>query len=188
MNSNQLLDEILGAIRTVKDNKEKLEKLHEFIFDEIYEDPEEEEIPEKYQKAVSNIADSLLAGFICYFNPDTLEVEDVSQGLIEDAHEFEMMTGFIADEMNIKHDNWEKCIEIEPMESHDSFKVMEYYVDNVDNQNLQNKLFNALNRRKPFANFKYLVENSDYRQEWFDFRQKQWEMYVWDKISFKIEE
>ena len=36
------------------------------------------------------------------------------------------------------------------------------------------------------ANFKNLVENSDYRQQWFDFRQKQWEYFVWNTIQTNL--
>ncbi len=188
MDQEQLFQQILAALSTVRDNKEKLEKLHKYIFDEIYEEPEEEKIPEKYQKSVSSIADSLLAGFNCYFNPDTLEVEDVPAGLIYDPEEFEAQTGETLDTWKSKHGEWERCIEIEPMESRESFKVMEYFADDMEDIDFRNKLIHALTNRKPFANFKYLVENSEYRQEWFDFRQKEWEIYVWNNISFKIEE
>ncbi len=188
MNTKQLFDEILAALGSVRDNKEKLEKLHKYIFDEIYEEvveeEEEEKIPEKYQKAVSDIAGSLLAGYICYFNPDTLEVEDIPKGVIDDPLEFEMQTGFTPDDMAGKHGEWKTCIEIEPMESRESFKVMEYFADDMEDIDFRNKLIHALTNRKPFANFKYLVDNSEYRQDWFDFRDKQWETYVWDNISF----
>jgi len=63
---------------------------------------------------------------------------------------------------------------------------MEYFIDEIDDNNLQNRLINALNRRKPFANFKYIVETSKYRQQWFDFRQKQWEYYVWDILKNEL--
>ena len=42
---------------------------------------------------------------------------------------------------------------------------------------LWNKLLNALNNRKPFANFKNIVETSSFRQAWFDYKQghlKKW--------------
>ena len=72
------------------------------------------------------------------------------------------------------------------MESHDSIKIMENFVDEVNDIMLQEKLINALNRKKPFANFKYLIEDSDYRQQWFEFRQAQYELYVWDIIKTDI--
>jgi len=64
---------------------------------------------------------------------------------------------------------------------------MGYFVDEVDDANLQRKLINALNNRKPFANFKWLIDNSEHRQKWFDFRQKEHERYVWREIEFELE-
>ncbi len=196
MNTNQLMDEILAVLKNIQDDKNKLETLHEFVMDEIYEEPEQEEIyeelepeqeeiPEKYKKVVYEIADYLLCGLICFFNPDTLEIEHLPEDLIDDPEEFEMMTGETW-ESCVKHESWPKCIEIKPMDSHDSFKVMSYFVDQVKDKYLREKLVNALNRRKPFANFKNQVEDSDYRQEWFDFRLKQWSYYVWDIIEVRI--
>ena len=56
------------------------------------------------------------------------------------------------------------------------------------NHHLQNKLISALNNRRPFANFKVLVENSEYREQWFEFRQKAYELHVWDLIKVDLEE
>jgi hypothetical protein len=183
MNTEKLMNEILAFLQTIRNDKNKLENLHQFMVDEIYEEPEPEEIPEKYNKAVYKITDSILAGLICYFNPDTLEVEDIPEIMVQDPEEYESMTGEPVDSLELEHINWTNCIEIEPMESHESFKIMEYFIDEVKDKNLQQKLISALSRKKPFANFKYLVENSDYRQQWFDFRQKQWAHYVWNAIN-----
>jgi len=182
------MNEILAVLQTIQNNKPKLEKLHQFVINKIYEEPEPEEIPEKYKDAVSRIADSLLAGLICYFNPDTLEVEDLPEIMIQHPEEFELMTGESADSLELKHKNWTNCIEIEPMESYESFKVMEYFIDEVQDYKLKEKLINTLNRKKPFANLKFLVENSNYRQQWFDFKQKYYENYVWDMIRIDLEE
>ena len=187
MNTNQLQNEILRIIRMVFDDKKALEKIHAFLVEEIFEEPEPEEIPEKYKKVVSEIAENLLVGMFCFFNPDTFEVETIPEAFVNDPEEFEMITGETWESDDIKHENWQKCIEIEPMESRDSFKVMEYFVDEVRDNDMQNKLISALNRKKPFANFKYLIENSNYRQAWFDFRQKQYEYYVWSTIQTGIE-
>ena len=186
MNTNQLQGEILAIIKTVFEDKKALLRIHEFLMSEIYEEPKPEEIPTKYKKVVSEIVDSLLAGLICFFNPDTLEIEDIPKEMAYDPEEFEMMTGETFESAGLKHENWQNCLTIEPMESHDSFKRMEYFVDEVKDINLQEKLINALNRKKPFANFKYLIEDSDYRQHWLDFRQAQYELYVWDIIKTDI--
>jgi len=124
MNTNQLQGEILAIIKTVFEDKKTLQKIHAFLLAEIYEESELEEIPEKYIEVVSKIADGLLAGLICYFNPDTLEIEDIPKELAYDAEEFELMTGETFERAGLKHKNWQNCLTIEPMESHDSFKIM----------------------------------------------------------------
>jgi hypothetical protein len=188
MNTNQLQDEILAIIRTVFEDKKSLQKIHTYLMDEIYKEPEPIRVADKYKKVIKTIAENLLSGLVCFFNPYTLEVEDMPKELAFETGGFEMMTGETFESSGLKHQNWNKCIIVEPMESHDSFKVMENFVDEISDASLQNKLVNALNNRKPFANFKHIVENSFYRQEWFDYRQKQWEYYVWKLISIDLEE
>ena len=174
MNKSQLQDEILAIIRTVFDDKKALQKIHAFLLSEVYEEPQPKEVPEEYKDVVSEITDSVLAGLICYFNPETFEVEDIPD-MVQDPDEYELMTGETGDSIELKHQSWTNCIEIEPMESHDSFKIMEYFIDELSDKNFQDKLINALNRKKPFANFEHLIENSDYRGHWFDYRRTQYE-------------
>ena len=186
MNKNQLQNEILAIIKTVFDDKKALQKIHAFLLSEVYEEPQPEEIPVKYKKVVFEITESLIAGFTCYFNPDTLEFEDTPGTGFQNPGEFELLYEESYDTIELKHQSWTNYIEIEPMESHDSFKIMEYFIDELSDKNFQNKLINALNRKKPFANFKHLVENSDYRQQWFDYRRTQYGYYVWNVIKTEM--
>src|SRR5690606_27457528 len=84
MNANNLLDDILGMIRSVKDDHAKLEKLHKFIREEIYEEPlssgdalqaaleEDPEIPDRYKPLLNDVGQYLGMGMVCYINPDAL--------------------------------------------------------------------------------------------------------------------
>ena len=52
-----------------------------------------------------------------------------------------------------------------------AIRRMEAFAERLKgDEKLQNQLFRALNNRKPFANFKDIIDNSDYRQNWFDFK------------------
>ncbi len=63
--------------------------------------------------------------------------------------------------------------QIEPMQSHNSFEVMRDFAEQMPNSQLQNKLYAALNKRKPFREFKLVIDYSgEYRQMWFDFKNK----------------
>eukprot|EP01156_Anaeramoeba_ignava_P011199 Anaeramoba_ignava/a482295_7.p3 GENE.a482295_7~~a482295_7.p3 ORF type:complete len:188 (-),score=23.69 a482295_7:88-651(-) len=184
MNTDQLLNQILKVLHFAKEDKEKLEKIHKFMYEEIYEEEEEDEIPSKYKNMVAQMADALISGMCCFLNPDTLEWEDIPGHLLDDTYDI----GLDEDMMiPIKHKEWKRCKEIEPMESREGFKVMANFTDEVDDITLKSKLINALNNRRPFANFKYIVETSDYRQKWFDFRKKEYEYHVWYQIVLELE-
>ena len=129
-------------------------------------------------KIIKEIAENIDCGMVCFINTDTLETENAPQTFIEDPEEFEMITGMTAEDMKLKYLDWENYITVIPLESYEAFKIMEYFVDTVSDKILQNKLIDALNRKKPFAGFNSVVDNSDYRQKWFDFKQQQLEEHV----------
>ena len=81
--------------------------------------------------------------------------------------------------------------EVEAMESHDSFKMMAEFADSIDNSILQKQLYFALNKRKPFREFKFVIDNSGkYRNQWFVFRDKRHFEWVEEQVnpSNKIED
>lgn len=188
MKTDDLLHQILPILHSVKDDEQKLQQILDFLMDEIYEEPDEElVIPEKYQQLVREVADTIDAGMICYINPDTLEMEDVPAGLINDPYEFESLTGSTIKDYELQNRKWKKCITIEPLQSRESFQIRERFVNHIEDNNLRKKVINALRQPHPFARFKELVEYSDYRQHWFAFKQKQLEEYVWEEMSFELD-
>lgn len=78
-------------------------------------------------------------------------------------------------------------IKLEPMDSSQSFQVMREFVDIVPAGALHQQLSQALNRPKPFRNFKYRIEASAvYRQRWFDFRFKQNILWVEEQLHAQL--
>jgi Uncharacterised protein family (UPF0158) len=70
------------------------------------------------------------------------------------------------------------------MESRDSFMVMEDLSEKVNDIVLQEKLFNALNRKHPFREFKFVIDNSgEYRNAWFDFKNKRYFEWVENQLA-----
>jgi hypothetical protein len=62
---------------------------------------------------------------------------------------------------------------------------MEQFTETLpDSNSLKNRLINALNKRKPFREFKFVIDNSgDYREQWFDFKKQKLEEWVREKID-----
>ncbi len=76
--------------------------------------------------------------------------------------------------------------EIEAMESNDSFSVMEDFATQVNGIKLQEELFNALNRKHPFREFKFVIDNAgEYRNTWFNFKNKTYQEWVQNQIDLQ---
>lgn len=134
------------------------------------------------EKEIEEIAENLECGMRCYYN--------VKTGAIRTIINFDNYIGGDEEpwEEDIKEieDNWEDYFEFEGFESRESFRIMADFAEEVDNEKLQQKLFDALNRRKPFQNFKWEIDNSgEYRQKWFDYRRMRFIQHVKMQIDLK---
>src|ERR1035437_2163757 len=189
MTANELLDEILMNIRMVKDDSKELQKILDFLQNNVNIPEEEDDVvqlTERYNEVVKEIAGNINAGLVCFLRTDTLEIDDIPYELYSSATLYKMNTGFTLKDFKPKYTHWKKYITIEPMVPNESFKIMEKFVDQLDNSRLRTQLVHALQNRKPFANFKYIIDNSEIRQEWFDFKDKMLQEYVSSIIEINI--
>lgn len=130
------------------------------------------------QEIISNIAREIDMDMICYLNTDSMELDSVL-GSSYDAYaggDYDDMYKQVYDKVN----TWEHCICIEPLQSWESFKIMERFIQEgiPANNELKDTLVKAISRRHPFGNFKFLIEGSSFRQDWFEFKQQQLEIYA----------
>lgn len=125
---------------------------------------------------IRQIAEDLDCGFNCFVNkgdhhiisiPDEFRMPDIEMQYWQEE----------IDKLDADPENY---LKIEGMDSRQSFRVMEAFIDMVENKDLQNKLLESLQRPKPFQNFKFDIDRSGpYRQKWFDFKHqklKEWVM------------
>lgn len=143
----------------------------------------------KYPKEIiSRIAQNIDMGMICFINTDTMEYDYIpGEGYDAfDNNEREDLFREVFDKIN----SWEHLIRIAPPESWQSFRIMEQFIENCipDNDTLKKRLWDALDRRKPFRNFKFIIDDSEYRQRWFDFKQSQLEQLVLEELSYREDE
>jgi hypothetical protein len=144
---------------------------------------------------IKEIAENLECGFRCFCNRKTGTVVTLSPSqdyLLDEDYEVDEDedNDFLEEykeELKDLRDNWMDYFEIEKPETHEAFKVMEHFVDTLNDSNpLRNQLINALNRKGPFGNFKHLIENAGAeRQAWFDFRDKAMRQYVRNQIHIE---
>lgn len=124
-------------------------------------------------------------GFDCYFHKENHEFVCIpNDGLMalaeDDAFE---------EELSLVENDPDKYIRIEGPSSSYSFRTMqEFALEMVKNRYLQTSLLDALEKKKPFRNFKGIIENSDYRDVWFSFKHEAFRKYLVDEINRALRE
>ena len=130
-------------------------------------------------KQINEIAQDLETGMKIFINKKTLEYRAILEwDDMVDPEPWEKMLEEIENE-------WEDFSVIEKMISHDAFRIMEDFVDEVADTKLAEDLIKILNRKSPFANFKDEIEYSDYRKQWFAFRTRKYEEYVKQQLEYE---
>lgn len=61
------------------------------------------------------------------------------------------------------------------------YRIMEKFISELENEELQSKLYNEINRAGAFRNFRKLIEQELLLNEWYKFRDEEYE-----KIVIKI--
>jgi len=152
------------------------------------------------KEQIKEMADMLNTGHnVCYANPDTGEVEIMFDNEMldnygisweDDEEEEENLeeesTPNWQDELydDVKAqmeriNSWEHKIRIEKPESHEAFRFMERFIEDVVPEGkLKVQFWKALSRSHPFRNFNAIVHECEYREDWFAFKQEALEEYV----------
>ena len=159
---------------------------------------------------IREIAERIDIGDTCYINADTGETifmlndeilseygisweDDNEENEMSDDYQpdwqDEMYAEVKADMDKINSWDFKDTIRIEKPNSHEAFKFMENFVDEVIPEGkLKQDFWKALSRSHPFRNFNDIVHNCEYREEWFEFKQNALEGYVREEIGCKYNE
>ncbi|WP_245577825.1 UPF0158 family protein [Gelidibacter mesophilus] len=132
-------------------------------------------------KIINEIAQELDCGNDCYYNSKTDEIIAIPN-FAQLADEDEFRNAFGAELKKVKK-NKAELIKIEVLESSESFKIIERFIAQIADKQFQAELENILERKKPFQNFKNRIDNSVYRQNWFDFKQNELEKIVETQLN-----
>jgi hypothetical protein len=121
------------------------------------------------EEQIKEIAENLDLGMRCYYNLKTGEIVEAPDNENSDWAETDTEPWKETfDDLEQYRDDY---FEFERMTSLESYKIMEDFAHTIDNQKVQDNLFRALNKPKPFKNFKWHIDNSgEYRQKWFNYK------------------
>ncbi len=193
---NNLFDRILRIIEEVQDDEQQMQQILDYLLSEVDLEKHKpiNQLPKKYKAVVNEIAQYMDMGMICYLNRETIALSTIP---LEMYYEVDHCKS--ADEMKQKLDelygwqsveflDWDNPIEFRPFPSDLSFDIMEEFTDNLPNdEKLRPKLINALQDRKPFANFGRIIDNSDLREEWFEFKREYLDNLVAEDLLMELE-
>lgn len=71
-----------------------------------------------------------------------------------------------------------RLLRIEPIESWESFQIMEDFVETITDEVAQDKLWSALRQRHPFSAFNKMLHYIYQRENWFAFRDERMRLIV----------
>ena len=129
---------------------------------------------------LEEIAEQLDTGFKVFLNAKSLEIVS-----FPDADKFNEIDPIWKHEIDKVYNDFENYIEIEGLDSSGSFKIMESFIRTITDKNIIASLTQAIEGHKPFANFKYQIDNSPAnRHTWFEFKQNQLIEYVRKQLNF----
>lgn len=116
---------------------------------------------------IREIAQFLDGGFRCFYNLKTREIRTtINFDCWPDSEE----DAWAEIEQELES-NREDYFEFSGLESFEVFRVMADFAFSIDDPELHERLTEALERPRPFSNFKWLVDRSGpYRQQWFDYK------------------
>ena len=67
---------------------------------------------------------------------------------------------------------------IEPLDSREGFRIMEGFVDTVNNRRDQDKLWRALSQRHPFSAFQNMLHYTSQLEAWFAYKNERMKVIV----------
>ena len=134
---------------------------------------------------IKEIADQLDCGFRAFINKTTGQLL-----FVPDENNYpEIDLDSWHEELEQLENNVKDYYEIDKWTSNEAFEIMNDFANQLTENNLQSQLINALRKNKPFREFKFVIDNSgDFRQQWFDFKNKWQEDFVSRQLNRLIHE
>lgn len=116
---------------------------------------------------IKEIAEQLDCGFRAFIHKNTGQLLFVP----DDSNYPDIDIDSWDKELEQLENNFSEYLEIDKWTSNQAFKIMSEFTEQLTENNLQNRLFEALRKSKPFREFNFVIDNSDdFRQQWFDFK------------------
>lgn len=124
---------------------------------------------------LKNIADELDMGMVCFYHLTTGELESVPQTDDIEALDDDLWTDIID---KVESDS-ASYLKFEPMSSREAFSIMTGFIDDLPMGIEKVRLTDALQQRKPFQQFRSILEDySQLLENWYAYKLQRYIEYV----------
>jgi hypothetical protein len=136
---------------------------------------------------IKEIAEELEVGMrVVYFNKETFKIITIPG---EDDYMEDEFKELFKDELKELKRHKNKYIEIENMDSSDSFKIMEGFVYGIEDDKIKERFLRAINRPKPFTNFRYELDfHDELKDAWYKFKEQRTIEWVKRELGIMLED
>ena len=118
-------------------------------------------------------------GMLCFYHKTNHELESYPDETRNPGFDEEPW----AEVIDKVEENYADYIRFEGMSSSEAFRVMEYFISDIDHIPTHNKFINAISRKKPFAHFNdLLLDYPKLRQQWFAYKLERYIEFVQDQL------
>ncbi|MDI1324516.1 MAG: UPF0158 family protein [Algoriphagus sp.] len=133
------------------------------------------------EKEVDHITAQLLKGMVCFYQVDKKKIHQMPDD--EDYFNYDLTEDEedILDEIEEDPDNFAEFTKMEPVQEH---QMMQDFIDRkVKEKNLAEDLVNVLSKPKAPTGFKFLIEESKYKNEWIEYRRDKYNDWVKEQVD-----
>ena len=145
-------------------------------------------IPLEYESVVEQITEAVYNGFVCYLNPDTLEIEQVSEEGFYNlpGAEYAELNEDMIDEYGLNYMNWDTYIRLEPFSRNDIINRIDQFIKNMDDETLKNQLEEFEDKEELLRQFPSILERTGHTLDWDMFYRNEIESYVKSQVMDTI--
>lgn len=133
------------------------------------------------EKEVDLIAAQLLKGMICFYQLDKKKIHHMPDD--EDYYNYDLTEAEedILDEIEENPDNFAEFTQMEPAQEH---QMMQDFIDQrVKERNLAEELVSSLTKPKANTAFKFLIDDSKYKEEWKEYRKSRYGDWIKEQVD-----
>ena len=132
-------------------------------------------------ETIKDIAQEVEMGMLCYYHIATGDLECVPDELKGHSSYEE---AFWKDSLKKIKANRKQYICFEGMESNESFRMMERFVEDIKDAKTRHQFQKTIALKKPFGNFKQLLyQYPALQQEWYSFKDEQYTQHVQQQLD-----